>query len=480
MSPLRRLVPRSVRGELMAGATVMIVALGLVAMGNIHHGLAELLRGELTHRGAAIGDLVADAGERMLLTGDEFALHRFLRDTVARNPDVSYAYVRDPGGRIRADSFPNGFPRALSAAHPPAPGRDMRLIETPEEGRIQDVSVPILDGRLGSVHVGMRESRVRGRIVALVVGWGGAAGLVLLAGLGAAYWLTAQFSARIERLIRFTEEVGRGNFDVPAADAGRDEIGRLSEAFGKMTGDLKRSQSDLVRAGKLAAIGELASGVAHEINNPLSTMGVCCQSLSARAASADLRRVPELADFPEYLAAIEEEIGRCKKITSGLLDFARRREPSRAPVQLNEVIRAALPLAGLRPGGAADAVELSLDEDLPPVFGDRDQLHQVFVNLLMNAMDSTPPGGRIRVLSQGHGGRVLARVVDEGPGVPPDSFERVFEPFYTTKRPGKGTGLGLAICRRIVESHEGTITAARAPGAGAEFSVELPAARAEA
>lgn len=467
---------RTVKGELMAGAGVLTVALGVIAMGNIHHGLAELLRTELTHRGAVVGDLVAGAAERMLLTGDEFALHSFLHDTVARNPDVSYAYVRDAAGAVKSHSFPGGFPRGLLAVNHAS--RGMRLIDTPEEGRIQDVAVPVLGGRLGAVHVGMRESRVRGRIVTLVAWWGGAAALLLAAGLASAYWLTERFTARIERLIRFTEEVGRGNLDVGAEDMGADEIGRLGAAFTKMTADLKRSQSDLVRAGKLAAIGELASGVAHEINNPLNTMGVCCQSLSARAASPALRSVPEFDDFPEYLAAIEEEIARCKKITSGLLDFARRREPSRAPVQLNTVIRDALPLAGLRPGGGAANVALSLDETLPPVHGDRDQLHQVFVNLLLNALDHTPAGGRIEVASERRGGRVLTRVSDEGPGIPPESLERVFEPFFTTKKAGKGTGLGLAICRRIVESHGGVIAAGRAARGGAELVVELPSAEA--
>jgi signal transduction histidine kinase len=255
---------------------------------------------------------------------------------------------------------------------------------------------------------------------------------------------------------------------------GGDEIGRLGEAFRTMTADLKRSQADLIRAGKLAAIGGLASGVAHEINNPLNTIGVCCQSLKAQAVAPSLRAVPEFADFPEYLGAIEEEILRCKKITTGLLDFARRREPCREAVALNEVIRGAVVLASLRPGLPEPAVELALDPALPPVSGDRDQLHQVFVNLLINALDHNRPGGRIRVASALRDGRVWAAVTDGGPGIAPENLARVFEPFFTTKKPGQGTGLGLAICRKIVESHGGSIAAGAAAGGGAEFRLELP------
>ncbi|MBI5597860.1 MAG: HAMP domain-containing protein [Elusimicrobia bacterium] len=458
----------------MTGATVLVVAMGLMAMGHIHHGLAVLLRGELTSRGAAVAEMVSEAGSRLTLEGDEFGLHRLLQETVHKNQDVSYAYVLDASGAPRAHSFPGGFPRGLADMHDRSLARGMRLIDTPEEGRIQDVFVPFTHFGLGTVHIGMREGRVRGRIAALVIAWGTGALLLFAAGLGAAYWLTGQFTERIARLIAATHRVGAGDLSATAADGSRDEIGRLAEAFDRMTADLRLSQEELLRAGKLAAVGELASGVAHEINNPLNIIGVCCRSLLERARGPAALSKADLAEFPEYLSAIEEEIRRCKKITSSLLDFARKRDPVLGEVDLNALVLETLPLAELRRGGAA--FEPRLAKAPARVTGDGDQLRQVLMNLLLNAVDQCPSGGSVRVTTARSNGSVTLSVSDEGPGIPAALRARLFEPFFSTKPPGQGTGLGLAICRRIVDSHGGSIAAENLPGRGAVFTVTLPAA----
>jgi signal transduction histidine kinase len=235
--------------------------------------------------------------------------------------------------------------------------------------------------------------------------------------------------------------------------------------------ELRRTQQSLVQSAKLAAIGELAASVAHEINNPLTVIVGNSQLLLCQlpADSAEHRRA----------ASIETEAHRAGKIVRDLLDFSRRREPTRAPVAVHEVLERSIDL--IRPKLKTAGVELErvFNVGLPPILGDRDQLTQVFVNMVTNAVDAMDGGGCLIVetgLQQSDDGRQMAGVsfTDTGHGISPEQLERIFEPFYTTKAEGRGTGLGLSVSLGIVRGHGGTIDIESKPGSGTTVRIRLP------
>lgn len=235
--------------------------------------------------------------------------------------------------------------------------------------------------------------------------------------------------------------------------------------------ELRRTQDTLVQSAKLAAVGELAASVAHEINNPLMVI-LGNSGLLLREAAPD---------SPQHLrlSGIVTEANRAGKIVRDLLDFARRREPNRGPVSVPELLERALELLHAKLRRASVDVERVFDAALPAILADRDQLTQVFLNLITNAVDAMDDGGTLvleTATRQDDDGRTLITVgvSDTGPGIPPEHLARIFEPFYTTKPEGRGTGLGLSVSLGIVRMHGGAIDVDSKPGRGTTMRVTLP------
>ncbi|HWP03244.1 MAG TPA: ATP-binding protein [Gemmatimonadaceae bacterium] len=240
-----------------------------------------------------------------------------------------------------------------------------------------------------------------------------------------------------------------------------------------------RAQEEFAHAEKLAAIGQLAAGVMHEINNPLATIGACAEGLALTFHDLALAgcRVP--AQAHEYTEIVQNEVQRCKQIVDSLLDFSRPRASKREEVDINAVVERTLFL--LKHHGRFKGVKVDklLDSHLPTVSGDEQQLVQVFMALLLNAADALGERGAVTVRTRpgiSDADAVIAEVIDTGHGIPREALGRIFEPFYTTKPPGRGTGLGLAISYAIVADHGGRIEVESDLGAGSTFRVVFPAA----
>ena len=333
----------------------------------------------------------------------------------------------------------------------------------------------------------------------------------------------AELSAQADRLA-----AGRPDAAPPGFETA--EMAHLSERFGAMASQLLDAQSHLVRAEKLAGIGQLAAGVAHEIRNPLAALGNYVEVLRGRAVGqsdsravgqSDSRAVgPTVRPSDDLPAAMAREIERIDRIVESLLDYSRPK-PATGPVDVNEAVARGIGYLrdqGIFPNGR---LQVTLEPGLPGVRADRSALEQVVVNLLLNARDAAP-GGRVWVGTVGRtlqprwlegrterredgrtGGRdaespspratpsaprpwrpdlapgsrgIVLYVADEGAGVPDDARERVFDPFFTTKPPGQGTGLGLAIVQSAVDGAGGVVWVDRAREGGAVFKVFLPAA----
>jgi two-component system NtrC family sensor kinase len=231
------------------------------------------------------------------------------------------------------------------------------------------------------------------------------------------------------------------------------------------------------QAEKLAAIGQLAAGVMHEINNPLATIAACAETMALGAEDGSgVDAAP--AGYAEYLKIIDHEVHRCKRIIDGLLDFSRPKPAERGPVDLNAVVKQTLFLLKHHGRFKRTTVHAELDASVgASVTGDPDQLTQVLMALLLNAMDAMEGDGSITlrtVRDESQPGIVAVEVQDEGHGIPREELTKVFEPFYTTKAPGKGTGLGLSICYGIISDHGGRIEVDSTVGEGTTFRIVLP------
>jgi two-component system NtrC family sensor kinase len=233
----------------------------------------------------------------------------------------------------------------------------------------------------------------------------------------------------------------------------------------------------VARSERLAAVGRLAAGVVHEINNPLATIAACAEALEGRVAEGAYGDSKEVADLREYLALIRSEAFRCKAITNGLLDFSRNRAGQFAEVSLGGVITsAARLLQHQRRGRQRVEIGIEVADDLSPVSGDEGQLQQALIILAENAIDAMPEGGTLTFRARNEGAGVRLEVSDTGVGIPAENAAKIFEPFFTTKEVGRGTGLGLAVCYGIVTEHGGHIAVESAAGRGTTFTVTLPAA----
>jgi two-component system NtrC family sensor kinase len=234
-------------------------------------------------------------------------------------------------------------------------------------------------------------------------------------------------------------------------------------------------RQQVLRLGKLAAIGEMAAGLAHEINNPVAIMmeeaGLAGDILADEACPGP----EDLAELRRALAQIQTQGARCKDITHMVLAFSRTPDAQRPDVDLNALVEEMAGLTAKRAEYAKTHLLTRLAPNLPPTACSASQLQQLLLNLINNALDAMEPaGGELTITTAQEAGRLVLTVADTGPGIPPGVIDRVFEPFFTTKAAGKGTGLGLSICAGIVRQLGGDIEVSSKPGQGATFRVTLP------
>jgi signal transduction histidine kinase len=253
------------------------------------------------------------------------------------------------------------------------------------------------------------------------------------------------------------------------------EILSLNNELNDYIERLQKTQQQLIQAAKLSSIGQLSAGLAHELNNPLSGVLIYTRLMKEKLAKNTIDK----EQLQSNLTKIESAIDYCTGIIRGLLDFARQSEPLLRPVTVSRAIDKALSLVEHEP--RMKLVEAVREEtpDLPLVVADFNQLVQVFINLLVNAIQAMNNGGRLTIRTETEDGWVKMSVSDNGSGISPENMERLFTPFFTTKEDIKGVGLGLAVSHGIIERHGGRIEARSSVGKGSTFTVFLPAYREE-
>jgi two-component system NtrC family sensor kinase len=319
---------------------------------------------------------------------------------------------------------------------------------------------------VGALYVGARESTFRALVEAFNNRVAVIAVLTILVAAVLAVPISRWIAGPITRLSEATETLAQGDMSVRVVMTGGGELASLAASFNQMVERLQRTQAELLHKQKLASMGQLAAGVAHEINNPLGTIHLYAGALRKELPADDPRR--------QDLTVILRETDRCKTIVGDLLNFARQQEILAQPTDLHALLDQAI--EAVSPHAAFDQVEIqrSYSPGLPPIEADPAQLLQVFVNLLNNAAEAISGPGTIRLATRHAGSSVEVEVADTGCGIPEENLGRLFTPFFTTKGPGRGTGLGLSIVYGIIKMHRGQITVQSLVGQGTTFTVALP------
>jgi two-component system NtrC family sensor kinase len=286
-----------------------------------------------------------------------------------------------------------------------------------------------------------------------------------------AYLLGSRILSNIDRFSVYAKRIASGDFTpITPARRFRDEFTELAIAINQMVQELESREAVLIQSHKMRAVGTLTAGVAHELNNPLNNITITAHML--------LEDYETLADeeVREMLKDVVSEAGRSKDIISNLLDFARESGSQLEPLDLRQLLKDTINLASNQIKLSGIKIEFQATDNLPRVHGDSQQLRQVFLNLILNAIDASPKGGKIQVLvlPADEPNYVAVKFMDFGTGIPEHILGSIFDPFFTTKGKGKGTGLGLSVSQGIVAKHGGRIRVSSIEGKGATFTVTLP------
>jgi two-component system NtrC family sensor kinase len=349
------------------------------------------------------------------------------------------------------------------------------ILTRPDGERILEVRVPLMapDHVLGELAIGFSLAPVERRLemvprrLAVV-----ALAMILVNSVLSAFYLEALLRP-ILALNRMMGRAARGDLSVRAVPGRSDEVGELSEAFNRLMDELGRArdleaarQTQLAHTEKMAAVGTLAASVAHEVNNPLGGMLTCLENMRADPSDAEMRA--------KYLPLIQNGVERIQRTVANLLDFSRPRPLQPEPVSINDTLRRVVDLAAYQLRKSAVETRFALHPEDPHVMADRSQMEQLFLNLVLNALQAMPGGGLLTLLTGVSDGQAFAEVRDTGRGIPQEIRERIFDPFFTTRDPSCGTGLGLAVSDNIVAAHGGRVELTSRVGVGSAFRVFLP------
>ncbi len=440
-------------------------------------------------------NLIATIADRALANAMEAGEPRVVQAILRRlgeHPDVSGLRVMDAKGVIRQSTQPGEVGTVLVPRELPIAGGGLQPAWDFQE-RTVGVFLPVRNGPtclrchakrqelLGYLNVQIPFPLVETQTAQqwTVLLFAGIAGLFASGGL---IWLffTLVVERRLDALVQAMSRVEAGDLTAHAVADDQDELGRLGATFNNMVdrlADARRQLEDrhadeIRRAENLAALGQLAAGIAHEINNPIAGMLNCVRTL-LKGARDEAQRV-------QYLDMLREGLDRIGGIVGQLLNFARQSTPRVRPTQIAPLLQRCLVLLNHDVTAGRVSVQVTAKESLPPISADPQQLQQVFLNVLKNALEAMPDGGDLGIetaLAERDGlPFVEVRVTDTGGGIPAEALPRIFDPFFTTKEVGKGTGLGLSVTYGIIQAHGGSIDVASTVGSGTTVTVFLPVA----
>ncbi len=475
---------RSLRARILLPTALLFAAtLGAMVMSAVGFYAADMESGQ-HDKAELFAGMVANGVNNIMLQGKPDQLTDVLAVGMAHRPDIASISLINTRGEVHSSTRPelvgtrpwgHDVGRFKSAEVVMAPGGN------PDEYAVVH---PILNGTgWASCHGtaaranGWLDLRFTRKIVAaqqtqLAQTLGVSAAIAFLCLMAIAWWLIGREAiAPLTRLVTSMKRAESGDLGVRADEGRADELGVASRGFDAMLTALRRSQTELeafyrermVRADRFAAVGELATGLAHEIKNPLAGLSGALELLAE-----DLAGSPRQA---EVVGEMRHQVSRLGNTMESLLSFARPPKARLRTTDVNATLEKVLFLVRQQRRAAAVAIEAAVGKDLPPVLADPNQLEQVFLNICLNACQAMDGEGKLVLRTFEVEGRVTIEIEDDGPGIPADVRQHIFKPFFTTKR--EGNGLGLAISARIVAEHGGHIGYRCPPAGGTVFAVTL-------
>jgi signal transduction histidine kinase/ActR/RegA family two-component response regulator len=380
----------------------------------------------------------------------------------------TFSQLIDADGRVVASTDPARQSNVLPYWHPAAFFGDSMIRREKSGSGESIVAMAALASPKWTVSLDQDAGEALSPIVGLEWLLAGFGFVIMVIAICSLVFILRSFTKPVESLTSAAKRIAEGDLTIRFSLERSDEIGTLAKTLDDMKTKLKSSYDLLLASEKMALMGQIVAGIAHELNNPLTIVLGNTQLL--------LMRGHDEADV-KALKRVGESAERASKIVRNLLTFARHENPERKLTDINAVITKTMDLHGYEMRVRNISVELELERGLPATMADASQLQQVFLNLIVNAeqaMIESHGKGQLNIRTRSEDGVILVDFADDGPGISPENLRRIFEPFFTTKVVGKGTGLGLSICQNILREHGGSIDVKSEVGCGTTFALKIP------
>lgn len=481
------------------GILIVVVLFGTINILLIHRIIYTSLVDELQQRSMYISRTISERAIDHLLFDDVVALNRLIDEMESVDESVEYVFILDRNKEVVAHTFNGNFPAVLLDIQEMSGGEEISTIHIEPEGSdkiIRDVAIPLLGGKAGYARVGLTEEHIYTTIdqaVRIMLGmvviffFTGIAGAFLfsfllthpmkaISQIAANIDLGAIQHKKVEFVRRYPDAIEKSMSYLPA-----DELDTLVDRFNEMVNrlqmayeQLETAQKKLVQSEKMASIGSLASGVAHEVNNPLAGLMHCIERIGKNPGNKE--------EILKYSSLMHEATIRIERVIKGLLSFARKPEQTFEDTDLTEILESALLLTSHKLKKSGILVKQNHKDPGVKINVNKNRLEQVFLNFLLNSIDAIDEkqnenksfSGEIKISSYRIKKYLVILFEDNGAGIPPEALEKVTDPFYTSKAPGEGTGLGLPVSLGIIKEHGGDLEISSLHGKGTTIRVTIP------
>ncbi len=481
------------------GLVIVVGLFGSINIFLLHRIIYSSLEDELQQRGLYISRTISERATDQLLFDDIVGLNRLVNEMRSIDASVEYVFILNRNREVVAHTFEDYFPAALLAIQEMPYSGEISTMHIQPQGTgkvVRDIAVPLLDGRAGYARVGLSEDHIYRSINQAVTTLLGMVIIFFFAGIGG----TMAFSYMITQPVKSISQIAE-SIDLDAIQKKKvkfayryhgalkksmswlpdDEMDTLIGKFNEMMNrlqhaydELETAQKKLVQSEKMASIGSLASGVAHEVNNPLAGMMHCIERINKNPENC--------SEILKYMELMQEAATKIERVIKGLLSFARQPEQSFSVTELNIMVEKALLLASHKSKKYQITITQDHQDPFIKINANQNRLEQVFLNLLLNSIDAitekqlSDPGfrGNITISSRLENKHLRILIEDNGTGIAPGQINKITDPFYTTKNPGEGTGLGLPVSIGIMKEHGGDLDIASVYGKGTTISLTIP------
>lgn len=467
----------------------------------IYNNVQTALQAETEKRALFIARSISNQITSHILFEDFISLQNTINSIKEIDENIFYIFITDNKNKVLVHTFTNEFPLTLietnSLKENQSFNTQLLLLKDFNNEVILDVATPILDGKIGTVRVGLKETSIIADVQKTVnIFWIMVAAFLSVGIIGALIF--AKFITKpiitIQNVADNIELDQIGKKEIPQIKIrdkflnrikmlfrAEDEIDILADKFNQMIlrldkayRDLQNAQSTIIQSEKLATVGTLTAGLAHEINNPVAGLQNCIRRIQNDPSN--------LKQNIKYIKMMETAVDKIERVVGNLLNFTRKQSGDFISLSINEIVENSLLFVSHRLEKLRISITNNLSADLPKIKGNKNQLEQVFLNLLINAIDSIEEKNqfdpdcekRIIFFARKENDFLIVKIQDTGKGIPNNLLEKIFDPFFTTKSPGKGTGLGLSVVYNIIETHNGKIYFESQEGRGTTVNLYLP------